>query len=428
MSQAPQELRPDEKGNASLTLGDVVRTTRTNFPDTRFHPHIVRQTPHYTISGTSMNGYPLYTTADGIGTKPELAERLYETARATGNPDAEVFEGLAFDTMAMIDGDVWRYGMYLIGATNIIDMNTAADARVVHALARGLKRACDEGHFALLNGETAELGYRTSGYGETRLNWNASGIAVYNPYKLLSGEIQPGQPLVAFREESIRSNGLSMARKIMEGTYFAQEGVVTREQYFLKKLADYGIVLPEGMDAAKAFSDIFGHNAMEQVLTPWHTTYPEITRQILQPSRLYGPVMYSALGIIDEPANVDMVAAAHISGGGIPEKMMRMVQKEGLGAAVDAVFPDPQAITSILKIAEELPEQVKHQIGINDQIASQQWNRGIGFVVVTRDSAEAQKLVDIAAAQGYEAAIAGEITDKPEIQFRGHTWKYSPTE
>lgn len=64
---------------------------------------------------------------------------------------------------------------------------------------------------------------------------------------------------------------------------------------------------------------------------------------------------------------------------------------------------------------------------IDDNIACKQWNRGIGFTAVVRDYKAADAPKAIATQQGYKDKVAGEITDKPEITFRGHTWTYNPT-
>lgn len=423
---AGTELHHDEKAKASLTLGDVIRQTAKNYPDPRFHPKIFEQTTHYTLAGIDPSPYSVWVTADGIGTKPELAERLHTESIAQGNPAPDLFESLAFDTLAMIDGDEARFGRYMVGVAEIVDVNSAENKDVINALARGLKRACDEGRFALLNGETAELGYRTSGYGKTRLNWNAFGLSVVNPDKLLLGkELQPGQPIVAFRERSIRSNGLSKARAILEADYLWRFLLRSKEEYLNAELKEQGVLFESDDRSIKdVLSDIFGHDVLEQVLIPWHTLHTDIVKQLLTSSILYGPVIREAQGKIDEPRKVGMVAAAHVSGGGVPEKVKRMVEVKGLGAAIDPVFPDPEGVTSLLRLVEKLPQDIQDGLKIDDRAACQQWNRGIGFMVVTENSEEAEKLIDIASKMGYEAKVAGEITDKPEIAFRGHTWTY----
>lgn len=414
------ELHHDEKAKASLTLGDVIRQTAKNYSDPRFHPKIFEETPFYVHAGIDPSPYRIWPTADGIGTKPELAERWYTDI----SQNADVFEDLAFDTLAMIDGDEARFGKYMVGVAEIVDVNSAENQEVISALARGLKRACDEGHFALLTGETAELGYRTSGYGDTRLNWNAFGLSVINPDKLLLGkDLKPCQPIVAIKEKSIRSNGLTKARLILETAYLLAEGFGSKSEIIHHELRKEGVIF-DGTTIDGILRGIFGHDAIEQVLIPWHYRYPATVKQLLMPSRLYGPLMYKAQGKIDEPRNVGMVAAAHVSGGGVPEKARRMVEMKGLGAVIDSVFPDPESVTSLLSIYETFPQGVKDKLGVTDRVACQQWNRGIGFMVVTENEEEAKKLVDIAAEENYEAKVAGEITDKREITFRGHTWTY----
>jgi phosphoribosylformylglycinamidine cyclo-ligase len=415
------ELQHDEKGLASLTLGDVIRQTAHNYPDSRFHPKIFAQTTHYTIAGIDPSPFSFWATADGIGTKPELAERLYAES-LKGIPKPAFFESLAFDTLAMVDGDDARFGRYMVGAAEILDTNTA-DPKVINALARGLKAACDDGQFALLNGETAELGYRTSGYGDVRVNWNAVGISVFNPEKLLLGnELRAGQPIVAFRERSIRSNGLSLARKVLEASFLAQNGFKSKEDYLMMKLSEKGI--DTNNDIGKVLTEIFGHDMMEQMLLPWHTAHPTVTEELLMPSRLYGPMMYAAQGKIDEPRTIGLTGAGHISGGGIPEKARRMVETKGLGVSLESVFPDPDSVTHLMEIAAELPEEVQAQLKLTERKASETWNRGIGFVMVTENMTEAENLVLLAQDKNYEAAIAGEVIDHPEIHWRGQVWNY----
>lgn len=440
---ASTELTPDQKGQASLTLGEVIQKTRQNFPDSRYHPSVYLDTPQYHIYGIDATPYRIWVTADGIGTKPELAERLSMVSSLDGAPNYNRFGNLAFDTFAMIDGDEARFGRQLLGIANIIDMNEA-DPKAIFWLAVGARNACNTGRFALLNGETAELGYRSSGYGKTRVNWNAVGVSLIIPEKLILGQdLEAEQPLVAFREKSIRSNGLTRARAILEAAYIEKLGYHSKEDFFLRHLY-YRVddtlrgnkenplnekttgMLSESVASPnfiRFLDQIMGHPFLEQVLLPWHELDEHILSDLLEPSTLYGKVIHEAQGWVDGKKQVEITAAAHITGGGIPEKVKRMVEPKKLGAYLEPVFPEPKAIKRLLKIADELPEWTKNEL-INDQVACQQWNRGIGFVVATKTKGGANKLVQIAEELGYEAAVAGKITDKPQIKFRGHTWDY----
>lgn len=410
-----QELFPDQKGQASLTLGDVIVATRNNFPDPRYRPRFYLDTDQYHLGGIDPSPYLVWPTADGIGTKPELAERLFLDY---GNPSC--FEGLAFDTFAMIESDAARWGHLLLGIVQIIDTNTATP-EVIAALARGCKRACDEGKFALLNGETAELGYRVSGYGDSRVNWNAVGLSLVVPDKLILGQdLAVGQPIVALRETSIRSNGLTKARQILEASYLQAMGAPSKREWLVDYINDYGNKVPNTI--LDILSEALGHDFMEQVLLPWHDLYPEVAQELLKPSTLYGKLINEAQGWVDGKKLVDITAAAHISGGGVPEKVKRMLETKRLGAHIDEVFPDPKGVEKLLQIAHSL-----HNSGldfIDDRKACQQWNRGIGFVIVTKTEADAYNLIDLAESMRYEAAFAGKILEEPKIEFRGHTWTY----
>lgn len=421
------ELTPDQKGIASITLGDVIVRTRENFPDPKYQPQVFAEKGQYHIYGIDPNPHSIWVTADGIGTKPELAERLYAS---TGDP--QHFRTLAFDTLAMIESDEARFGRILLGIANIIDLNNA-DQKIVAELAKGLFEACTKGRFALLNGETAELGYRTSGWGETRLNWNAVGVSIVVPDKLILGtDLAPEQPIVAFREHGIRSNGLTKARAILEAAYLHAHSYPSKKEYFRSNLANYLDVLAVNgndirnlldLDIYSILSTLSGHDIEEQILLPWHKSFPTITKELLRPATLYGKVINEAQGWVNGAKQVDLIAAAHISGGGIPEKVKRMVEPKGLGAHIDAIFPDPSGIQLLMELADTLPEEQRNRL-ISQRTASQQWNRGIGFVVVTRTNADARRMIEIANEQGYEAAIAGEILNEPNIEWRGETWTY----
>lgn len=421
------ELSPDQKGLASLTLGDVIVQTRDNFPDPRFRPKVYLDTPQYHLYGIDPSPYQVWVTSDGIGTKPELAERLYSHLGS-----AKFFENLAFDTFAMIESDEARWGRFILGIAQIIDTNIA-NPDIISALARGAKKVCDEGRFALLNGETAELGYRVSGYGDSRINWNAVGVSLVVPHKLILGEeLKPYQPVVALREQGIRSNGLTKARAILEASYLLKEGYSSKATYFLENLTEFldsMNILPgykaddlQRVGLIQLISRLQGHNFLEGVLIPWHEEYPAAAEELLRSSTLYSRLMYQAQGGVDGKREIDLVAAAHISGGGVPEKARRMVERKKLGVHIEPVFPEPEGIQMLLDIAKTLPNEGKNLI--DDRGACEQWNRGIGFLVVTNTREDANSLVDMAGQLGYEAGVAGRILEDPIIEFRGHSWRY----
>lgn len=420
-----QEATHELKYQASLAFQEVIKTTRKNFPDTRYHPNPYLEMLPYSLSGIRLD-HQSSLNSDGAGTKPELAERLFaETS------DPKYFGNLAFDTFAMVDGDCARFGHFLLGIDQNIETNIAIP-EVIKALAVGTKRACDEGKFALLNGETAQLGYRVSGFGKARVNWNATGhYLIVNNKLILGDKLAAGQPIVALKENGLRSNGFSQINKILETVYLNKKGYKNKEEYLLDNFYNHFLEGIEIDDVKKKFtapllSSLMGHDFLEQVLVRWHQDWPDLAQELLIPSILYGRVINEAQGWIDGKKQVEITAAAHITEGGIPEKLKRVLRPWKLGAHIEhyeSILPDPKGLKEVFKLAQTLPEDQKENL-INDKLAGETWGRGIGFLVVTKTVQDANKLRMIAQSFGITAATAGKIISKPQIEWRGHIWRY----
>lgn len=408
----PRPVVVDAKELAGAGFAGVVKRTSGLFPETKYRP-----TEDPTGTRLQLGPHHLSVNSDGTGTKPELAERLYE---ATG--DASYFERPAHDVVAMVADDAARHGQFTLGIVNCVDVSSAENHDFVAAMARGMEAACRAGRFALINGETAELGYRVPGPGDARLNWNSVALALVNLDKVFRCEnLRPGQPIVALRETTIRSNGLTRARAILEHAFLSELGV-SRDEW----LADAVAKRLGTVSAAAAGEYWRGMLAeqpwlAEQVVIPWHTKFPEITERLSRPSTIYSPVVYEAQGGVDGPVAIPLIAATHVTGGGIPLKAKRMLGKTGLGVALDTVFPDPQGIADIMDLAARYPRDGRPLV--NQRSACENWNRGIGFLCVAQDASAAQALVDLAQQLGYEAALAGQIIATPEIRWRGETWR-----
>jgi phosphoribosylaminoimidazole (AIR) synthetase len=430
-----QERTPDLKGQASLGFADVISLTRNNYPDEIFRPVPVIDTPYYRHQEFHIPPpYGSYINSDGTGGKPGVTERLRTHQHLLRGliEDGDIDTSTHIDDYtAMVLDDGTRFGKFPLGFTLIIDVNRA-DPEMMTAFAQRAKLVCDREHIALVNGEVAELRGRLSGYGPNRLNINGDAYTATVPDKRIYGEqLAPGQLLVAMREPSIRSNGLTRYNDVLEICFLRDEGHKYKDIYFMdrlqKEMEEQGIVFKHALstDRTLAFLDTeMGHNFLEQVFLPWHLKYTDIAREVRQPSTIYMRAMYQALGGPRGEKQVDITGAAHISGGGIPEKVGRMVQPKGLGAHIEAVFPDPKSITMLMELARNTLTEEEVGTLISEKIACEEWNRGIGYIVAVRTQADADRYIQIAQSEGFEAAVAGEITDKPEVEFHGYTWPY----
>ncbi|MCR4264081.1 MAG: AIR synthase-related protein, partial [Candidatus Roizmanbacteria bacterium] len=210
---------------------------------------------------------------------------------------------------------------------------------------------------------------------------------------------------------------------IMEAAYLYRMGASSKEEMVYEFCRNWGI-----RDSAQFISEmsrLASHDMIEQFFLPWHEMYPHVARELARPSNLYGTVMYEAQGGVDGSREVDMLAAAHITGGGIPLKAYRMMKSFGLGIDINTVFPQPRGVQLVKQTYDSLPENIQRGIGLSEEKEISTWNGGVGFMVVTATPEDAEHLIEIAARQNVAAALMGKTLDRREIRFRGHTWRYT---
>nr|MBP7323360.1 hypothetical protein [Deltaproteobacteria bacterium] len=289
---------------------------------------------------------------DGVGTKVEIAER-------TGRHDT-----LAFDLLAMVCDDAVVRGGEPVLAGSVLDVNSLGSSGEDHLdcirqLAEGYIAAAKEAGVAIINGELAELGSRVGGYGRFNYSWSAGVIWFARKERMFSGfEINPGDTLVGLREEGFRSNGLSLVRRIL--------------------------------------SDRFG--------TEWHTrsdgetSYGELA---LKPSRIYSRAVIAMFGGVEGEPAARVHGVAHITGGGLPGKLGRILKPKNLGASIDQPLTPGQFVLFCQEAGE-----------VSDAEAYRTWNMGQGMVIITP---EPEAVIAIARSHALDAAVIGTVTAKPGI-------------
>ncbi|MCX8011623.1 MAG: AIR synthase-related protein [Desulfobacterota bacterium] len=292
---------------------------------------------------------------DGVGTKIEITERL------------SCYSTIAYDLLAMVcDDAVVRGGEPVLVGTvldvNSLGKNNESFLNFIKQLAKGYVRAAQEAGVAIINGEIAELGVRVSGYGPFNYNWSAGVIWFARKERMFTGkEINPGDVLVGLKEEGFRSNGLSLVRSI--------------------------------------FRKNFGEN--------WHTRAlngKNLGELVLKPSRIYSRAVVDMFGGVNRPPRVKIHGVAHITGGGIPGKLGRILKPQKLGARIDNPLPPGEVVAYCQKIGK-----------ISDYEAYQTRNMGQGMIVVTPDP---EKVIEVARNYHISAKIIGEITPTPGITIK----------
>lgn len=297
--------------------------------------------------------------SDGVGTKVELAERTRDHS------------SVAHDLFAMVCDDAVVRGAEPIAINTVLDVNKLDEndplvVEAIHGIAEGYVAAASLAKVVILNGELAELGDRIGGYGTFNYNWGATLLSYAHPERVLAGDkIVPGDMLVGLAEKGFRSNGITDVRRVL--------------------------------------GEEFGPLWHEQVVSELGGA--SLGQLVQRPSIIYSKFISELTGgyDIDKKPLAEITGAAHITGGGIPSKLGRMLKPSGLGA----ILLSPQTPPPIMKFVQELS-------GMSDEEAYGKWHMGSGMIL---SSPKPVPIIEHAEKWGLEAQIMGRVTQEPAIKI-----------
>jgi phosphoribosylformylglycinamidine cyclo-ligase len=145
-------------------------------------------------------GQVLVASADGVGTKLEVAKRC------------RIYDTVGRDLVQHCINDILVQGARPLFFMDYVAVGTM-DPGMASALIGGCAQACQENGLALLGGETAEMpGLYAPG------DFDLAGFIVGSVAreKILDGSrVRPGQKLFALRSSGLHTNGYSLARKVL---------------------------------------------------------------------------------------------------------------------------------------------------------------------------------------------------------------------
>jgi phosphoribosylformylglycinamidine cyclo-ligase len=299
-------------------------------------------------------GTVMFGGSDGVATKAELAER------------AGKFDTLAFDLMAMVCDDAVIRGGEPALLKSVLDVNTlgkdSSRLPIIKQLAKGYVAAAKVAGVAIINGELAQLNDRMGDLKNFHLEWSADVTWFAHESRLITGyDVSPGDSIVALEEKGLRCNGISLVRKILKDRYVEWEN--------------------ETLGKTK------------------------LIEQALLPSKIYSPVLLDITGgyRLAKKPRARLHAAAHISGGGIPEKLGRILRASGFGASLDNLFKP----CDLMHHCQELGN-------VTDEEAYKTWNMGNGMLLITPDP---QAVIATAQDNKVNAKVVGTIEKQPGIRI-----------
>ena len=284
----------------------------------------------------------LVSGTDGVGTKLKLAFEL------------DSHETIGIDLVAMCVNDI-----LVQGAEPLFFLDYLACGKLfpqkVEAVVKGISEGCLQSGCALLGGETAEMPgmYKTAEY-------DLAGFAVgaVEREKLIDGSrIAAGNVLLGLASSGVHSNGFSLVHRILS-------------------------------ESSQSINSILPGTA------------ETIGEALLTPTRIYVKSILKLLEV------VDVLGMSHITGGGLPGNVPRMLPKNTAAEIDKSAWPDLQVYAFLRKVC-----------GLPDEELFPVFNMGIGFVICVPESKEksAKKILEQAGETVYRI---GQIVSGNKAEVR----------
>ncbi len=279
----------------------------------------------------------LVSGTDGVGTKLKVA---FAT---------NIHDSVGIDLVAMCVNDI-----VTCGARPLFFLDYFATAKldvdVAHAVIAGIAKGCEDAGCALLGGETAEL---PGMYAAGEYDLAGFAVGVVDRKKIIDGtRVRTGDAVIGVASSGLHSNGYSLARK-------------TLLEHAKLETTSHHEALGETVGAA-----------------------------MIRPTRIYAKAVRALL-----EEGLDVRAISHITGGGLPGNVPRVLP-DGIGVALDAAtWPLPPIFALIQELGSVALGEMRRT-----------FNMGLGLVIVV-PADQASRTIAALEGAGEEAFAIGTVED-----------------
>jgi phosphoribosylformylglycinamidine cyclo-ligase len=277
----------------------------------------------------------LVSTTDGVGTKALVA-------RAAGR-----FTTIGVDLVAMCVDDLVCQGAEPLFFLDYIAVGRL-DPEQVEQLVAGVAEGCRQAGCALVGGEMAE---HPGAMQPGEFDLVGFAVGVVERAAMLPAGVSAGDLLVGLPSPGLRSNGYSLARRLM--------------------------------------FEVAGRSPEDRAWDDVHA--PSVAEELLRPSVIYAPAIRALC------AATEVHAVAHITGGGLPGNLNRVLPGD-LDALVDpGSWEAPRVFRELERLGSVEPAEMRKV-----------FNLGIGMVAVVPPGA-AHRALDVLRTAGHRAVVVGEV-------------------
>jgi len=278
----------------------------------------------------------LVSTTDGVGTKSEVA-------RLAGRYDT-----IGLDCVAMSVDDLAVCGAEPLFFLDYVSVGRS-DPAMIEAIVSGVADGCRQAGCALVGGEISEhAGVMEPG----QFDLVGFAVGVVEADGRFPRGVQAGDRVVGIASPGLRSNGYTLARKVL--------------------------IEP-------------GDRRLDD--PAWPGAEVTLADELLRPSVIYSPALRRLA------ADVEVHGLAHVTGGGIPGNLARVLP-DGLGAEIRrGAWPEPRIFAVVAEAG-----------GVAGDEMIRVFNLGLGMLAVVPDGEVAGAVASLAAA-GHAAYEVGRVVD-----------------
>lgn len=297
----------------------------------------------FAFDAHGMQSPVLVGTTDGVGTKSHIARLLRR------------YDTIGIDLVAMSVDDLAVQGAQPLFFLDYISTGKL-DPTMIDALVAGVAHGCRHAGCALIGGEMSEHpGLMEPG----EFDLVGFAVGVVERDALLPRDVQPGDCIIGFASPGLRSNGFSLARAAL-------------------------------LDRA--------HCSLDE--PAWPGASVSLGEELLTPSMIYAPAMLALR------RDVEVHAFAHITGGGLPGNIVRV-----LPPTCDAVIErDRWELPKIFSVIQTAG-------AISDDEMARVFNLGIGMVAIVPET-DCEAAIDAVRLHGHDAwAIGTIVAGSGEVTF-----------
>lgn len=260
----------------------------------------------------------LVSATDGVGTKVLIAEAL------------GIYDTVGIDLVAMSVNDLLVTGARPLFFLDYLAVGTLEPAKAA-SLVEGVAEGCRQSGCALLGGETAEM---PDLYQDGHFDLAGFAVGIVEKSAIVDGSrVEAGDAIIGLPSTGVHSNGFSLVRKILE---------VNGISYT--------------MDEVEGFSASVGAT-------------------LLTPTKIYAGDASALMRASD------VRAMAHITGGGLPENLPRVIPAN-LSVRIDrSRWTVPQLFDTLQRLGN-----------VEEEEMFRTFNMGIGFVAIV-PAVDAEKAI-----------------------------------